>query len=317
MNYLVNNPMEFAEVSKVKQPSGGLKLESPEERDYILGALVTNFVKQKTNRYRDLLPKIELQRNKNGDTYLCVTFSLNNVHEILYRIQYGTEINFSELFVGIGSGSVRGQGNGKRTVAEWKRKNGFVWEEDYPYTLEMTLDQVYQALTKELLEKGKQNLSLYEFGYQWLPSNSPQQLLEGLWYSPLQVDVERYSFNDKGYIVNSGTGYIHEVVIFDYEEGKCWWVFDSESNQFLKFDWNYNFGSPMIHSLKKKNMAKIYKKKGEPALYFLNPKDQKLVSFSDGVITGGDLFKTLFVEYYFEEFDELPYPVADYSIKTV
>ena len=147
--------------------------------------------------------------------------------------------------------------------------------------------------------------------------NTQKHILDGLQFSPVQVDVERYSFNNKGYIINTQTGFYHEVLIFDFEEDECWWVFDSETNQVLKFDWNYNFGSPMIHSLKKKNMTKIYKKKGQPALYFLNPKDEKLVSFSDGVISGGELFKTLFAEYYFDEYDELPYPIADYSIKTV
>lgn len=311
--------MIFAHPQDIKQPKGGLILEERNENDYVLGATAPWEIVNPERKWRNYMPVFELQKNRHGDVWGCVSFSYNSAHEFIHIKKYSKEINKNDRFVVVGSGTVPNQGNSKRAVAEWGRKNFWIDEPVWPYTSEMTVDEYYNngLVPQEFIDQALKLKSCYEMQYQWLPGNEQKQILDGLQFSPVQVDVERYSFNNKGYIINTSTGYYHEVLIFDFEENECWWVFDSEANQIIKFDWNYNFGSPMIHSLKKKNMAKIYKKKGEPALYFLNPKDQKLVSFSDGVISGGDLFKTLFVEYFFEEYDELPYPVANYSIKTV
>ena len=67
-------------------------------------------------------------------------------------------------------------------------------------------------------------------------------------------------------------------------------------------------------------MAKLYQQKGSPAIYFLNPADNKLVAFSDGVITGGEMFKIFFGDYKniaIERVDTLPLPVANYTLKTL
>ena len=319
--------MEFTQPQNIKQPKGGLILEEKDERDHILGATIPWPVINESGQWREFVPVPELQRNKFGDVYGCVSFSYNNVHEFLHKKLYGTEINKSDRYIVVGSGTTPNQGNSKRTVAEWGRKNGWVVEERWPFNPEMTIKEYYNngKVPQELLEEGKKQSTQYEMGYQWLPDNSINSIMDGLRYSPVQVDVERYAFNKNGHIINSGGGYMHEVIIFGRQsvdvDGKGENYFegwDSENKQYIKFDLGYHFGSPMIHSLKKKNMVKIYKLKGEEnkALYFLNPKDQKLVSFSDGVITGGELFKTLFVEYFFEEVDKLPYPIADYKMTT-
>lgn len=311
--------MQFADPQNIKQPCGGLILEDRDERDHILGAAEEWEIINKKKRWRDFMPVFELQKNRRGDVWGCVGFSYNSAHEFIHIKRYGKEINKNDRFIVVGSGTIPNRGNGKRAVAEWGRKSFWIDEPIWPYTEDMTIEEYYNdgIVPQEFIDQAILLKSSYELQYQWLPGNTQKHILDGLQFSPVQVDVERYSFNNKGYIINTQTGFYHEVLIFDFEEDECWWVFDSETNQVLKFDWNYNFGSPMIHSLKKKNMTKIYKKKGQPALYFLNPKDEKLVSFSDGVISGGELFKTLFAEYYFDEYDELPYPIADYSIKTV
>lgn len=311
----------FATIDKVIHPKGGLIVEPPQEQDHILGASGPDFgVLVEDGQWGEYAPEPELQRNSSGDTYMCVSFSNNNISEFLIYKQYGELVNWSDIFLGKGSGTVRGRGNSKRTVAEWKRLNGYVLETDYPYTSTTTVDQAYAPLSATLLKKGISNLNFFTFNYKWLPDNSVQSLLNGLKLSPIQVDVEPYNFNDKGYISNSGAGYTHEVAIFGYESGKCWYVFDSESSQFLKFDWSYKFGSPMIHSVKKKVMTKLYKKNGSPAIYFLNPQSSTLVPYSDGVVPGGELFKIFFGDYSLapiERVDELPFPVASYSITTI
>lgn len=315
--------IKFASPDEIIIPKGyGLIQEEIGEKDHILGASSDlagpDFAVLAPNgQWSDVMPETEIQRNQYGDTFMCVSFSLNNTHEFVIKKQFGEDINKSDIFLGKGSGTIRGQGNGKRTVAEWNRTNGFVFEGDYPYLSTTTLDDVYKPLTSELLAKGKKNLDAWVFNYKWLPDNSISSLKEGLKYSPIQVDISAsYKTNADGFIVwdTSHETYNHEVLIFGYEEGICWYVFDSECNQYLKFSWTYPFGSPMIHSVKKKNMVTIYKEKGKPALAVKHAGEDSLIAFSGGSVSGENLFKSLygvkdFKQLPITEVQKFPYPV--------
>ena len=315
--------MQFVNEQTIKYPKKGLIFQDVKETDNILGG-IKGLEWTRVNvggHWRDYQPVSELQRNSLGDVYGCVSFSNNSSHEFIHKKQYGEEINMSDRYLVVGSGTVPYQGNYKLTVAQWKQKNYWVDEKDWPYGPKMSVEEYYNngKVPPELLEKGKQKTNLYQINFQYLKDNSVKSLKDGLEFSPVQVDVQNYSFNSKGYIQNIKGDYIHEVIIFDYEEGECWWVFDSENEQYIKFDWNYKFTTPMIHYLKKKFMPKLYKVNGQPAIYFLNPEDGRLVPFSDGKIAGGSLFKIFFGDYSnvsIIKVDKLPYPVADYSIRT-
>jgi hypothetical protein len=315
--------LTFLAPSDIKSPQVcNLIPDKLEYKDRILGS-VNSFLGEIINpegNWFDDAPDAELQRNRYGDVYGCVSFSFNNINEILHRRQLGENINRSDRFLVVGSGTIPNQGNSKKTVANWNRKNGFVSEEKYPYSKEMTIGEYYKkpipaSVVKEALTK----VPLYDSTYEFLPDNNQSWIAEGLRYSPLWVDVEQYRYNDKGYIINSGSGYYHEVALLgridDY-----YVVQDSENMQLIKFDLSYRFGTPAVLSLKKKYMAKLYQQKGSPAIYFLNPADNRLVAFSDGVITGGEMFKIFFGDYKnvaIERVDTLPLPIANYTLKTL
>jgi len=311
----------FATPEDLKQPVGGLVVESPQDEDHVLGAegaTGPDFdVLVDDGQWANYAPNPELQRNRFGDTYMCVSFSANNIAEFLVKRQYDEFVNWSDIFLGIGSGTIRGSGNGKRKVADWRRLNGYVLESDYPYTQDMTLDQVYSPLSASLLALGKKNLNFYSFLYKWLGDNSVQSLMNGLKYSPLQVDVSgSYRMDANGYVIwdESNPVYAHEVAIFGYEYGKCWYVFDSETLQYLRFAWNYPFGSPMIHAVKRNMHIEILKKKGGSALCVKTSGEPSLIAFSGGDITAETLFKSLygisdFKQIPITEVAEWPYPI--------
>ena len=320
-------PITFATPDTIKQPSGGLIIDKPLEQDHVLGATETVIEWEKLvpdGHWRDFQPVSERQSSKYGNTFGCVGFSLNNIHEFIHRKRYNEEINKSDRFTVVGSGTIPGRGNTKRTVAEWSRKNGWVEEWRWPFNVDMTIEGYYnnRIIPPELVVLGLQKLRYTESGYQWLPDNSPKSLLNGLSFSPVQVDVEPYTFNSRNYVINTGQGYTHEVTVFDYEPDLCWWVYDSERDQYVKLDWKYNFGGPMIHYFKKKAMTiKLYKKIGEPAIYIKHWSLNLLIPFMSGYLAGGDLFKSLYnVEKYSdlerEDVEVLPFPVAPYGITT-
>jgi len=307
--------IKFATEETLIQPKGALIVEEPQEQDHVLGATGPDFeVLVEDGHWADYAPNPELQRNRFGDTFMCVSYSKNNVDEFILKKRYDEVVNFSDLFLGVGSGTIRGRGNSKRTVAEWKRLNGFVNEGDYPYTSETTLDDAYAPLTKALLALGLKGLDLMSFNYKWLPDNSVQSIKDGLKYSPVQVDVSGSYKMVNGVVVWDGSAYAHEVAIFDYEEGKAWWIFDSESMQFIKFAWEYPFGYPMIHSVKKNMNINLLKKKGQAGIAVKVFGEPSLVVFSGGSIIGEALFKSIygvsdFKSLTIHEVDEWPFPI--------
>lgn len=323
--------LTFATKETIKQPKNKIPLKHEiKPNDHVMGVGFFTGPEWKVTcfhgQWTDIVIKVEIQKNIFGDTYWCVTFSCNNCHEILHVKLYGVEINKSERFLAIASGTIRGQGNSKGKVAETNRTVGFVKEEACPFLPSTSIDEAYAPLDTKLYDLAKQSLAMYEFGYKWLKDNKPETLKVGLQFSPVQVDVESYAFNEAGLIINSGGDYIHEVIIIGYVEGEYWIVMDSENQQFVKFDWGYNFGTPMIHNLKKKFMPLIYKQQGSPALYFKHWSQDLLIPIADGVLVGGDLFKTLLgtsdyssiprVKNNGQDWVTLPFPVAPYSFLT-
>ncbi len=298
--------LEFATVENLKQPVGGLLPSIIEESDHVMGGLLGEV-------WPDLLPSgrwysevlanstmkdnPEIQRVLDGDTYLCVTYSHDSIWRLIHLKKYNKDFNVSERFIGIGSGTARGRGNSKSTVAKWSATNGFLYQEDCP--MPNTLDAVYAPITDLDRANGKQNLKFYTFGYKWLPDNSIASIQAGLRKSPVQVDVQSYVTNSKGYVINSGGDYIHEVAIVE-DMGDFWCVWDSESYQFVKFEKSYIFGSPMIHNVTQSNLNDLIapfegkQVKGSKSTIYLikdakkKPYLDKLTFYADGGLYGAD-----------------------------
>lgn len=318
--------MQFATPQNTKQPKvKALIHHNPVEgKDHILGGFGPSWeiVLPKGNWLEFAWDNPEIQVVLDGDTYWCVTYSHNSAWRFVWKAQYKEDFNVSERLLAIGSGTKLGQGNSKYAVAEWARKNGFVMQADCPTP--NTIRECYSSLDKAVLAKGQENLKTVEIAYKYLKNNAIETIIEGLQYSPVQVDVQSYSYNDKGYIDNNGGSYIHEVILVG-DMGDFWAVWDSENSQWLKYDKSYKFGYPMIHSLKKKTMGKYYKAKNSPAIYALDLETATLVPFSDGYVQGGKFLKTVFgVTNYSdlprvknskgEDWDVLPFPVADWKL---
>lgn len=315
--------MQFVEKEedlKIPKYKGLLVLEQSEE-DHILGGTspIPLVVIRPDGQHDDFLPEVEIQRvgnqGANTDTFGCVTFSNNNCKETTHKEKYGYEINMDDQFLMVGSGTVPYQGNGVAKVAEWGRKNGFIKEKGRILKAK-TIEEAFTPITAEEIKEGEESLKVYISKYAWLPRHlnsqacTPEVLMEYLKCFPIQasVDGSAYSFNQSGYI-GEFRQYTHEIMVFGYEKGKYWKIFDSETQQALKFAWDYPLGYPMIHDLIKLNM-KILKKKGQPAIGFLNSEDGGIYLWSDGVIAGGSLFKTLGFTYSLaEEVDEWPAPI--------
>lgn len=326
--------MKFVQPDKVRQPQGGLILTEPAPTDYILGSkdpknIGVGISDGHWAKAAERVP-IEIQRVADGNTFGCTVFADNTIDEILSVYQYNEEVDISDRLVNKMSGTIRGQGNSMKASAEWKRKNGWVWEKEWPYNRQMTLDEFYADIPQEILDKAKMMLNIYETGYLDVPGTNNATTIKALTVSPIKIAIEGfYLFDSDGRLRNSTTGYNHAVVLIDFKaiNGKVeeYWVYDSETDQFLKMRGDYIFKAPIVKTLKKKPMPKLYKKKGEPAIYALDPETSTLVPFMSGVVAGGRFFKTAYgVNSYTEmprvtdaqgeDWDELPFPKADWGM---
>lgn len=317
--------INFATKEDIKMPKGGLILEERTEKDYILGSKdPKNFGKVVLagGHWRNYTPVQEIQRVADGDTYGCTGFSDNNIDEFIHRCKYGMEINISDMYVVVGSGTRQGVGNTMKAPAEFKRK-GFVMESDYPYSRSMTLNEFYAPIPQRIFDLASK--CIYDSGYLFTNSSGQNELLSALEVSPVKVAIEgSYVFDSNGRLKTTGSGYNHAVVIFDYEldgNGNVleWWIFDSETQQYIKARGDYAFLSPMVKFLEKKTL-KMYKKIGQAGIGFVNELKDGLILWTDGVdslgrpVIGGSIFKTMGLSYNLAEpCEEWPLPIVGYA----
>jgi len=237
--------------------------------DYVFGGItkIKGVILQPSGRWRNCLPRTELQRNNLGDVFGCVSFADNNADEMIHIKKYGHEININDRVLVVGSGTTPNVGNSPSVVSDWKRKNGFVIGEDkWPYPADMSVSTYYNGgvVPQHLLDEAKKSLPIYKTGYQWLDQSilqgnmtvKPEKIQEGLKYSPIEVSVQgMYQYDESGHVKWTGGNYTHEVVIMDWEDD-CFWGFDSEFNTIVKFRRDYPFGWPLLkHFEKKKNVG--------------------------------------------------------------
>lgn len=279
--------IQFATKETIVQPKNRVPLprhRSP--KDHILGAAgFTGPTFEKLTGGHWILyipPKVDIQRNIYGDTYGCESFSLNNTHQFVWKKRYGEDKNFCDRYLVVGSGTKPGVGNSDIAPAEWDRLNGWIDESRWPYSPIMTLDEYYNKgiVPSDLLAEGKANGLTTEKNYKYLANELPATRKIGLTMSPTRTSVEQYTFKG-AHVFNSGTGYIHKITIFDFVDGIEWWGYDSENDQYVRFDWNYQFEDSMIHNIKKKSMT-TYQVKGNSALFQISPSSGKLVPYGHG-----------------------------------
>lgn len=304
--------IKFSE-GELIQPKGGLILTPDLETDYVLGSndpKNLGEVVQEDGDWTQFLPEVnEIQRlnkpdpvTREVDTFGCTAFSDDEIDETINIKKYGkeNEINISDIFVLVGSGTKRGQGNSMKAASEFKRKNGILFENERPFNRDGTMDEAYAPNTQAQKDLAKSRLNIYEFGYLSATGSDAESLISAKKVSPVKVAVEgRYVRNSEGRLINTGSGYNHAVFIFNHIldpitpynfDGSPnvleWHVRCSETNQYLRFDGNYKFVAPLVKFFQKKSMK--YKIKGNSAVFQLDPVGKKLVPYGSGRV-----YKTL------------------------
>lgn len=256
----------------------------PSAQDDKYGELsrIDRVVYQADRDWTPYLPSYEPQSTTGFDSYGCVAYSLNNCLETLEKRIYGTQLNRSDRFLAVGSGTVPYVGNSLASVAQFNRSNGFIDETDYPFV--KTQSEYYQVIPDTLYKKAKLALENYESQYEWVYTRDqmsggidlPALLWEALSYAPLQI-TGRFDNVSNG-VYNTYTGQAnHVVMLFKGVKNQYWEIYDHYDKSIKRLAWDFNFGAVMRHHVIKKNYVpiqdlegKIIKEEGKPEIYLVS-----------------------------------------------
>lgn len=226
----------------------GFHPDTIKQKDFILGSVASDkrLIRETLMPSMDwtpYLPKIEQQSNNNFDSFSCTNFSNCNAAEIIHKLRYGVEVNYSDRFSAVISGTVPGHGNSHNVVAEATRKKGFVLEEVFPFTENMLMGEFFTAPGQEIFDIGLKWVSTFEYGYERV---RPQDMALGIKLSPLVAAVDSRTPNTAEFDQLD-----HSIVISAYiKERNKWKIFDSYFGREMEYDFDYPFGFIMRYHYK-------------------------------------------------------------------
>ena len=162
------------------------------------------------------LPTGEIQKGIHGDKLNCVTQSNHNSFEFQLNqmIDVGTlpighinwlrekgyfddagKINFSEKYNSILNKTAEYKGNWFYKVANDARDNGLIPQPMLLEKVNEDWDTYYnkKQITQEMLDLGKEFLTLFKISYEWVDDVSVENLVKQLQHVPLQVVFPRHA----------------------------------------------------------------------------------------------------------------------------
>lgn len=238
------------------------------DEDYVLGSLqLPTEVLVENGQWDEFIPQDEIQRTEKYETANCTAFGTLNALEFLFKRLFGETKNWSERYVGIAAGT-RPPGNSPQKVIETIRKSSGVIDDDLlPMNKAETLEVYYSPdpLPVLLTWKGEDFIKNYKINHEWVfndfrEHNHKEAIKEALRYSPLGVAVYawQYDFEKKLYIRPMGAEDNHWTVMFGYEDGQYWKVFDSYDKSIKNLDWDFKFERVKRYRIEKKEKVNFW-----------------------------------------------------------
>ena len=291
-------------IKRIKSISHGLledkRPKKEKAKDYIAGASPITLIKQvlqPNGQWDDFLPPDEYQRQYDFDSMSCVSFSLNNVLEILYKRLFAAQPNFSDRFLAKMSGTTK-YGNSLWNVVETARKKGEINEINWPWTPFIdTFEEYFASIPQGIINLGLGWALKNQINYEWADVTDKEKIMEALKYSPLQVTVGFNAVDDNGYYFDSRENkiYVHAVSCYGYQLGRYWKIFDHYDQIRKKARWDYQFGHALSVSLFKNKLnilMKFVKLQNSSDVFLLNEKNMTVSPIFSAVdyvaLSGGD-----------------------------
>ena len=235
-----------------------------QEEDYVLGSeQLAGELLQPTGQWDEYLPEVELQKRNGLETQNCTVYGTLNALEALYYRKYAERHNFSERYVGV-LAETTPQGNSPHKVAEVIRKtSGVIDDVLLPFSEDINeWDEYYSPnpMSPVYMHKGKRWLTYNVFKHEWVFKNNAKdkqdRLKEALQYSPVGISVRAWKERNGLYWKDKGEQDTHWCVLYGYEEGEYWKIFDHYDDSFKRLEWDYDFMFAKRFHIEKKTLQR-------------------------------------------------------------
>lgn len=169
-------------------------------------------------------PSTENQDTSTGDTFACVSFATTNAIEMLARRRFEQRPNLSDRFLAKLSGTIVGQGNSPKKVADTLRHSWTVNEPEWPDV--DTVAEYYAEPKPELKTLAIARGAEFELGYQYI-TNTPAVIKEALKRSPVCIAVTAWLEKNGVYVRVPGTQENHLTTVIKVLPNGNYLCFDS------------------------------------------------------------------------------------------
>lgn len=223
----------------------GLILKKPKPQDWRFGGVtgIKGNVLQEDGQWGYLLPDGEYQHGIYFDTMACVTFSALNCLEVMMLKKHYVSCNFSDRYTATMSGTTK-NGNYLYKVGDSIRKDGLVYEKDYPYprtqrTPVFDWGDYYQPVPPPIKGLATRFKNEWKMNYEWVTINSKDDLCEALKYAPIQIVVHAWGTKKDGVFQRTTSKPNHAVMAFGYKYGEYIEIYDHYESLKKKLSWDY------------------------------------------------------------------------------
>lgn len=237
----------------------GLILSPVEPDQYILGAVDAQIL-QPSGDWTEYLPAIEYQSRSGVETLGCTVYgTLNCLEALMARLFWSPQdkepFNYSERYLGVLANLTR-QGGDPHVVAETIRKQGLIPDAMLPFDESIHTWEEFHSpnpMTPLYTNIGQNWLKTYDFYHEWVPTN-PESLMKALKTSPLGVAVYAWQQDETTgyYVCPSWSAPSHWTVLYGYEKGKYWKIYDTYDDTHKKLAWDFAFGRAKVYHIYKK-----------------------------------------------------------------
>lgn len=208
------------------------------------------------NQSGDWLPYLipfTYQHCKDGDTWACPNFSIQDGLQILSKFQYATVPDMSVSFSAVDSGTKPNVGNFAEAATKSIQNHWTCSETNKSFIPNVTtLAEFYATNTIPQEESATNQKVEWTVNESELPDTTSASLLSGLKISPVRVIVDGdYLPNGFGVIINNAKPvYDHMLVLIGQRTSDgAWAAFDSESLSIVYFAANYIFQMAWVYQL--------------------------------------------------------------------
>jgi len=220
-------------------------------------------VLEESGQYDEWLPKFQPQSQPFFDDMACVSHSACYICSTLKKRKYGLDDDHADRFLAQMSGT-KPWGNYLSNVVNAAKKFGICEEVVWPIPPHTTWTEYYAEPSWAAKRAAAEMPKNYLIRYEWVQENwrngtvEPKTLMEALKYGPVQICVRAWGrTNDQGIHTRIAGETNHAVMLYGYEEGKYWKIFDSYLPAKKKLAWDYYIDSALKISLDKISMSKV------------------------------------------------------------